>query len=90
MGDTCYPECGIPYPYFHVIASEAKQSHGCFFPPRLLWHCVPRNDKREGNIDDLLNLEKEGRVTKVVDEYNVLTMLKQRATLLFIPCPLSH
>ena len=59
----------IPYPCFHVIASEAKQSHECFFPPRLLRHCVPRNDEREGNIDDLLNVEKEGCVTKVVDEY---------------------
>ncbi len=33
---------------------------------------MPRNDEREGNIDDLLNLEKEGCVTKVVDEYTML------------------
>jgi len=29
----------------------------------------PRNDEGEGNIDDLLNLEKEECITKVVDEY---------------------
>jgi len=34
------------------------------------------NDKREGNIDDLLNLEKEGCVTKVVDEYIGLNFLR--------------
>ena len=78
MGDTCYSECGIPYPYSHVIASEAKQSHDCFFPPRLLRHFVPRNDKREGNIDDLPNLEKGGCVTNHMNDSQVDRVLECR------------
>ncbi len=26
---------------------SAKQSHSCLLPPRLLQHCVPRNDERK-------------------------------------------
>ncbi len=53
---------------------SAKQSHSCPLPPRLLQHCVPRNDERRKYLPPSTTLEKEGCVIKVVDEYKDLTI----------------